>query len=188
MIPCRSEKRDGCSNATRQQSIDRYRTAFRLHLLSHTARHRLAPAYLQTCCRNSSRLSEHDFAAHAQSREIANRLTTWSAPRDPRCRLGSPARRRARGIYAARRGCKGRASARKPDILFRDPRRSAGAVAAVDLQLGAARTLLTSTESLKEATTAIGAAVARHENRRVFVALKSAFNPLSNHEASTKER
>jgi AcrR family transcriptional regulator len=43
--------------------------------------------------------------------------------------------------------------------------------AAVDLQLGAARTLLQSAGSVQEATAAIGAVVARHENTRVFVAL-----------------
>jgi AcrR family transcriptional regulator len=45
---------------------------------------------------------------------------------------------------------------------------------AVDLQLGAVRTLLKSADSLKEAMAAIGAAVVRHENTRVFVALNQA--------------
>jgi AcrR family transcriptional regulator len=51
---------------------------------------------------------------------------------------------------------------------------AAVARAAVDLQLGAVRTLLKSAESLKDATAAIGAAVVRHENSRVFVALNQA--------------
>lgn len=51
---------------------------------------------------------------------------------------------------------------------------AAVARAAVDLQLGAARTLLQSVGSLKEAAAAIGAVVARHENTRVFVALNQA--------------
>jgi len=46
--------------------------------------------------------------------------------------------------------------------------------AAIDLQLGAARKLLKSAESLKDATAAIGAVVVRHENTRVFVALNQA--------------
>jgi len=45
---------------------------------------------------------------------------------------------------------------------------------AIDLQLGAAITLLKSAESLKDATVAIGAAVVRHENTRIFVALNQA--------------
>jgi AcrR family transcriptional regulator len=51
---------------------------------------------------------------------------------------------------------------------------AAVARAAIDLQLGAVRTLLKSAESLKDATAAIGAAVVRHENSRVFVALNQA--------------
>jgi AcrR family transcriptional regulator len=51
---------------------------------------------------------------------------------------------------------------------------AAVARAAIDLQLGAARTLLASAESLKQAADAIGAAVTRHENSRVFVALNQA--------------
>jgi AcrR family transcriptional regulator len=51
---------------------------------------------------------------------------------------------------------------------------AAVARAAIDLQLGAARTLLASAESLKQAADAIGAAVIRHENSRVFVALNQA--------------
>jgi AcrR family transcriptional regulator len=45
---------------------------------------------------------------------------------------------------------------------------------AIDLQLGAAKVLLGSAQSLNEATTAMGAVVARHENTRVFVALNQA--------------
>jgi DNA-binding transcriptional regulator YbjK len=45
---------------------------------------------------------------------------------------------------------------------------------AIDLQLGGARAMLKSVESLKEATAAMGAAVVRHENTRVFVALNQA--------------
>jgi len=45
---------------------------------------------------------------------------------------------------------------------------------AIDLQLGAAITLLKSAESRKDATVAIGAAVVRHENTRIFVALNQA--------------
>jgi len=51
---------------------------------------------------------------------------------------------------------------------------AAVARAAIDMQLGAVRTLLKSAESLKDATTAIGAAVVRHENSRIFVALNQA--------------
>ena len=45
---------------------------------------------------------------------------------------------------------------------------------AIDLQLGGARAMLNSAESAKEAIAAIGAAVVRHENSRVFVALNQA--------------
>jgi AcrR family transcriptional regulator len=45
---------------------------------------------------------------------------------------------------------------------------------AIDLQLGAARMLLKSAGSLKDATAAIGAVIVRHENTRVFVALNQA--------------
>ena len=45
---------------------------------------------------------------------------------------------------------------------------------AIDLQLGGARAMLKSVESLKEATAAMGAAVVRHENTRIFVALNQA--------------
>jgi AcrR family transcriptional regulator len=51
---------------------------------------------------------------------------------------------------------------------------AAVARAAIDLQLGAASALLKSAESLKDATAAIGAAVVRHENSRVFIALNQA--------------
>jgi AcrR family transcriptional regulator len=51
---------------------------------------------------------------------------------------------------------------------------AAVARAAIDLQLGAVRTLLKSAESLEEATAALGAAVVRHQNSRVFVALNQA--------------
>ena len=51
---------------------------------------------------------------------------------------------------------------------------AAVARAAIDMQLGAVRTLLKSAESLKDATAAIGAAVVRHENSRIFVALNQA--------------
>ena len=51
---------------------------------------------------------------------------------------------------------------------------AAVARAAIDLQLGAAKTLLRSAKSLSEATAAIGAVVVRHENTRVFVALNQA--------------
>jgi AcrR family transcriptional regulator len=51
---------------------------------------------------------------------------------------------------------------------------AAVARAAIDLQLGAATALLKSAESLKDATAAIAAAVVRHENSRVFVALNQA--------------
>jgi AcrR family transcriptional regulator len=46
--------------------------------------------------------------------------------------------------------------------------------AAIDIQLGAARTLLKSAGSMKDATAAIGAVVVRHENTRLFVALNQA--------------
>jgi AcrR family transcriptional regulator len=45
---------------------------------------------------------------------------------------------------------------------------------AIDLQLGGARAMLNSAESPKAAIAAIGAAVVRHENSRVFVALNQA--------------
>ncbi len=43
---CRSEKRDGHSDASLQQSIDRIWTAFRFLIFSHATGYRLAPAYL----------------------------------------------------------------------------------------------------------------------------------------------
>jgi AcrR family transcriptional regulator len=45
---------------------------------------------------------------------------------------------------------------------------------AIDLQLGAAKALLGSAQSLNDATNAIGAMVVRHANTRVFVALNQA--------------
>jgi AcrR family transcriptional regulator len=45
---------------------------------------------------------------------------------------------------------------------------------AIDLQLGAARTLLKSAVSLQQAAAAIGGVVVQHENTRVFVALNQA--------------
>jgi AcrR family transcriptional regulator len=45
---------------------------------------------------------------------------------------------------------------------------------AIHLQLGAAKMLLRSAKSLNEATTAMGAVIARHENTRVFIALNQA--------------
>jgi AcrR family transcriptional regulator len=51
---------------------------------------------------------------------------------------------------------------------------AAVARAAIDLQLGAAKALLESAKSLNDATTAMGAVIARHANTRVFVALNQA--------------
>jgi AcrR family transcriptional regulator len=51
---------------------------------------------------------------------------------------------------------------------------AAVARSAIDMQLGAAKALLGSAKSLKEATAALGAVVERHENTRVFVALNQA--------------
>ena len=51
---------------------------------------------------------------------------------------------------------------------------AAVARSAIDLQLGAAKALLGSAQSLNDATNAIGAMVVRHANTRVFVALNQA--------------
>jgi len=55
-------KRDGHSDATLQQSIDRIGTAFSLPLLPHTARYWLAPAYLKSCGRNTHCFAVRDIA------------------------------------------------------------------------------------------------------------------------------